>query len=90
MDMLTIHKEIIDEYQKIFFLPYTEKDQLEGVDFILTEKERIRANSIKNIDSHKQFVFGRYLTRRVLSENYNLNVTKKDFFCNKFGKPALY
>ena len=81
MDMLTIHEKIVDDCQKIFLLPYTEKDGLNKVFYILTEKEKVRANCIKNLDSRKQFVFGRYLMRCVL------DMKGKDFLHNQFGKP---
>lgn len=83
MDMLTIHEKIVDARQKIFFLPYTEKDQLNKVFYILSKKEKIRAYRIKNIDSRKQFVFGRYLIR------YVLDIDGKDLLYNEFGKPFI-
>jgi phosphopantetheinyl transferase len=83
MDMLTIHEKIVDDCQKIFFLPYTEKDRSDKVFHILSEKEKIRANRIKNLDSLRQFVFGRYLMRCVLG------MEGKDFLYNEFGKPFI-
>lgn len=89
MDMLKIHEKTVNSCQKVFFLPYTEKDQLDGIGYPLTEKEKKRASCIKSSDSLKQFVFGRYLVRCVLSKKYHLSMAGKDFFYNEFGKPFI-